>query len=81
VSNPTEHPAALSPEVIDLLAAVRDALDCTGLDSAGRIYRTVQVQVRLDGILTTARIDAEHPDLPPLVSRAITDAVAALRQD
>lgn len=66
--------------VLELLAAVRDSLDVTGLDDVARIHRMIEVRVRLDGILSTAAIDAEHPDLPGMAPQFMADAIAALRR-
>ena len=66
--------------VLELLAAVRDALNVTGLDGLARTRRMIQVSVRLDGILATAGLDAEHPELPALAPRVMADASAHLRR-
>jgi hypothetical protein len=80
MSEPSERTGALAPEVLDLLTAVRDALDVTGLDDVARTHRMIEVRVRLDGILSTVAIDAKHPELPGMAPRAMADAIAALRR-
>lgn len=70
----------LTPEVRDLLAAIRDAASPSDLDPAGMVQRLATIHVRVDGLLDTGRLDAGHPDLPPLLPRAMADATAALRE-
>jgi len=76
----TGRAAEVPVPVLELLAAARDALDCAGLDHAGMIRRMAEVRVRLDGVVATAAIDAEHPELPSLAPRVMADAAAWLRR-
>jgi hypothetical protein len=67
-------------EVQELLAAIRDALDCSGLDHAGMVRRTVTVQTYLGTVLSGARVDAKFPDLPPRWRERMTEAAELLRE-
>jgi hypothetical protein len=66
--------------VQELLAAVRYALDCTGLDRDGMVRRTVTVQTYLGTVLAGARTDAKFPDLPPRWHERMTEAAELLRE-
>ena len=72
--------SSISAEVQELLAAVRDALDCTGLDRDAMVRRMVTVQTYVGTVLAGASVDAKFPDLPPRWRERMTEAAELLRE-
>ncbi len=68
----------MSPEMRDLLEAVRDAADPTELSSSQMAFHLVSIRRWIDVVVGTAATDATR-DLPPALPQVIAAAADGLR--
>ena len=67
-----------TPEVRELLAAIRDTLDVTGDDRAA-VRRMVSVRLEVGAVLVAMKADEERPHLPSITPEVLRGAADRLR--